>query len=120
MAEIKGLLENQSESVVNVSTVETRPLVDQKPEAMVPREVKNFLQRIEETPTATPTFDPTGQPQLSPSTPTNPKVTLPVTRTSFLDGFKKTVDDVGHWLSIFLFREIKLKKSNVSFKPDDS
>jgi len=120
MAEIKEILENKPESSNNVSPVETRPLVDQKPEAMVPRELKSFLQKIEEVPQATPTFDPSGQPQLSSTTPTNPKIIIPVTRTTFIDGFKKGFDDVGLWLSRFFFREIKLKESNISFKPDDS
>ena len=120
MPEIKDNVELQSESVVVNNSVETRHIVDQKPEAPVPPELRSFLQRIEQSPTANPTFDPTGQPNLSPSVPSNPKIILPVSRTTFVSGFKKRIDDVGNWLSRFIFREIKLKEGDVSFKSDDS
>ncbi len=122
MPEIKESLEKVIESPVVENSVETRQvIVDlKKPEAFVPRELKSFLQKIEEDPVATPTFDPSGQPQLSPINSQNPKINIPITRTTFIDGFKKSFDDVGHWLSVFFFREIKLKESHVSFKPDDS
>ena len=116
MSETKEIINTTPESV----SLKTREIVDQKPEAMVPRELKTLLQKIEESPVPQPTFDPNGQPQLTPVAPTSPKITLPVTRTTFVAGFKKKLNDVGHWLSKFLFREIKLKEGNVTFKPDDS
>lgn len=120
MPELKDNFELKPESVVSSNSVETRHIVDQKIEAPVPYELRSFLQRMEQAPVATPAFDPAGQPVLSPSVPTNPKIILPVTRTTFVSGFKKRIDDVGLWLSKFLFREIKLKEGDISFKPDDS
>lgn len=100
--------------------VKPREIVDRKPGAFVPRELQSFLQKIELDPVSAHSADPNGQPQLSPTAPTNPKIVLPVTRTSFIAGFKNKVDDVSRWLSVFIFREIKLKDGTVSFKSDDS
>lgn len=107
-------------SIENKSLQSREIIVDKKPEAIIPREIQSFLQKIELDPTQQTVINDQNQPQLTPSAPTNPKVTLPVTRTTFIDGFKKKVDDVGLWLSRFLFREIKLKDSNIVFKRHDS
>ena len=58
------------------------------------------------------------QPVLAPVAPTNPKVVLPVTRSTFRLGFKRAIGDAGRWLSVFLFRMIKMKKGEVTFKDD--
>ncbi len=120
MADINETLKSTPEISAETKPVLPREIVDQKKEAPVPPELRSFLQRMEQPPAATPTFDPNGQPQLTPSVSTNPKIVLPITRTTFVSGFKKRIDDVGLWLSKFLFREIKLKEGNISFKPDDS
>ncbi|MFA7301423.1 MAG: hypothetical protein WC069_03880 [Candidatus Shapirobacteria bacterium] len=121
MPEINETLKTTAETVSETNSVKAREvLIDRQPEAFAPRNVESFLQKIEKYPVALPTFDPNGQPQLTPSIPSSPKIILPVTRQTFVDGFKKSFDDVGNWLSRFIFREIKLKDGNVSFKPDDS
>ena len=121
MPEQNEILTTTPELSPENKSVQTRDIIDHhQPEAFVPRELKSFLQKIEDDPTTTPTFDPSGQPQLSPSPSQNPKIVIPITRTTFIDGFKKSFDDVGHWLSVFFFREIKLKESHITFKPDDT
>lgn len=121
MPELNETLKSTPEISPETKSVQSREvLVNRQPEAFAPRAVESFLQKIEKAPVATPTFDPNGQPQLTASPPTNPKVVLPVTRQTFVNGFRKTFDDVGLWLSHFLFREIKLKDGNVTFKSDDS
>lgn len=119
MAEIKETLE-QTPTSPEVASIQSREIIDLLPKSLdtVPRELKSFLQKIEESPIPVAVTNDSGQPQLTP-TPTNPKVVLPVTRKSFVAGFKKKLDDASHWLSAFLFREIKLKEGNVSFKPSD-
>lgn len=111
MPETNEVLKTTPEITAETVDVKPREIIDQKPEAFVPRELQSFLQKIEQDPIATPTPILTSQ---------NPKITIPITRTTFIDGFKKSFNDVGHWLSVFFFREIKLKESHVSFKPDDS
>ena len=88
----------------------------------LPREIKTWMEKVEESSTTNQTFvnDDQGQPILSPSAPVNPKIVLPITRGTFLTGFKKSFQDAGRWLSVFFLRFIKIKKGNVIFKNNDS
>ena len=88
----------------------------------IPREIKTWMEKVEASSSTQPqqVNDDTGQPLLTPVAPQDPKIVLPVTRSTFVGGFKKTFVDAGHWLSIFLFRFIKIKKGNVTFKSDDT
>ncbi|MBI2464621.1 hypothetical protein HYV64_00620 [Candidatus Shapirobacteria bacterium] len=85
----------------------------------VPHEVKSWMQKIEEDPGQMKTVhDDSGQPVLVPTPNQNPKVVLPVTRARFVEGFKKTVNEAGRWLSGFLLKLIKKRKGNVKFKQE--
>jgi len=100
-------------------------LVDLQPKSLdkdtVPREIKTWMQKVEEVAQpSTIVSDDTGQPILQPVAPPAPKLVLPLTRSSFVSGFKKTISEASRWLSIFVFRLIKIKKGNVTFKPDES
>lgn len=88
----------------------------------LPREVKTWMEKVEgATPPQNQLInDAQGQPLLTTTTPQNPKITLPVTKSTFTAGFKKTWDDASHWLSVFVLRFIKIKKGNVIFKSDDT
>lgn len=88
----------------------------------IPREIKNWMEKVEEASSTQPQTvnDASGQPILYPSTPQNPKVTLPITRSVFAKGFKKTWLDAGRWLSVFVWRIMKIKKGNFKFKDDDT
>lgn len=106
---------------IETNTTKTeRPIVDLSQEQVtVPREVKTWMEKLEETsqvPQVTITDDKTGQPIMTPAAPSNPVVTLPVSKRVFSGGFKKTVNDTGRWLSTFIFRMIKIKKGKVKFK----
>ena len=88
----------------------------------VPREIKTWMEKVEQASSSQPQTvnDASGQPLLTPIAPQDPKVTLPVTRNTFISGFKKTWLDAGRWLSVFLLRFIKQKKGGVTFKSDDT
>lgn len=88
----------------------------------IPREVKTWMEKLEQASNSQPqdVNDDAGQPLLTPVSPVNPKIALPVTRSTFVSGFKKTWLEAGRWLSVFLFRFIKIKKGNVTFKTDDT
>lgn len=88
----------------------------------VPREVKTWLEKVEQASSSQPQSvnDDNGQPLLTPVSPVDPKIILPVTRQTFSSGFKKTWLDAGRWLSVFLLRFIKIKKGDVKFKADDT
>jgi len=86
----------------------------------IPREVKTWMEKFEisEKDDTTVVDDSTGQTVLSSSSPANTKITLPVDRQDFTDGFTKPISDVGRWLSEFVFRFIKIKEGNVKFKEE--
>jgi hypothetical protein len=88
----------------------------------IPREIKTWMEKVEQASSTQPqqVNDAGGQPLLTPVASQNPKIVLPVTRTTFLGGFKKTVLDAGRWLSVFLFRFIKMKQGNVIFKSNNA
>jgi len=88
----------------------------------IPREIKTWMEKVEASSTTQPqqVNDDSGQPILTPISPQNPKIILPITRSTFVNGFKKTFADAGRWLSVFFFRLIKIKKGNVTFKSDDT
>jgi len=90
-------------------------------EAFVPREIKTWLEKIEEAQTTT-VKDDKGNLVL---TPTNPPIGgqvkstgLPITQTTFIHNLKKKVSEAGRWLATFVLRLIKMKKGNVQFKEE--
>jgi hypothetical protein len=119
MPEVKERKENLSQTLTAKEAVKPRLIdVDSAKETLVPREIKSWMEKVEEAATAAPQVnDDIGQPLLTSSPPSSPKVTIPVTRSTFLAGFQKTISDAGHWLSRFILRLIKIKKGQVIFKP---
>ena len=92
--------------------------LDSGREGLVPREIKTWMEKVEEAGGFGPQVnDNNGQPLLTSSPPPSPKVTLPITRSSFLAGFQKTISDAGRWLSVFVLRFIKKNQGQVTFKP---
>ena len=120
MPEINEVLKTTPEVSIESQPVSTGEIINRQPEAKVPAGLETFLQRIEKDPTQQSVVNDANQPQLTPANFQNPKIIIPITRTTFVSGFKKSFDNVGLWLSHFFFREIKLKDSHVFFKPDDS
>ena len=88
----------------------------------IPREVKTWMEKVEQATSSQPqqVNDASGQPLLTPTAPQDPKVTLPVTQGTFARGFKKTWLDAGRWLSVFVWRLMKINKGNFKFKSDDT
>lgn len=86
----------------------------------VPREISTWLEKVEKMATDDPQIitDDQGQPVLTPSAPVNPKIVLPVTKSVFISGFKKSIQEAGRWLSVFLLRLIKKKDGQITFKSD--
>ncbi len=102
--------------------VKIRDLEDET-EVRLPSNVEGWIEKVEkasETGQKTITDDKTGQTILGPAAPTNPVLVLPVTRSVFAAGLKKTVSDAGRWLSVFVLRVIKKNKGKVKFKKNDN
>jgi len=88
-------------------------------EAPLPREVKTWMEKFEQDPIQKVINDDrTGQPIMTPSAPVDPRIQLPVTRGTFTSGFGKAISDAGKWLSVFIFRVIKINKGKVKFKDE--
>lgn len=85
---------------------------------VVRQDVKKWIEKIEEDMTTQVVNDISGQPILQPAAPQNPKIQLPITRKTFVNGFTKKMEAAGRWLSAFILRFIKIKKGEVKFKTD--
>lgn len=84
-----------------------------------PPEIRRWIEKIEQDPTQQKIVnDINGQPLLQTTTPSDPKIVLPITRPKFIVGFKKKVDEAGRWLSTFVLRLIKIKGGKVKFKKE--
>jgi hypothetical protein len=107
MAEMKERLEQKTEGIVDLEELKR---------VEVPPGVETWMRKVEqastkqagETGIATPIL--VGQ--------TSPKVVVPITRQGFAIGFRKKISEAGRWLSAFIFRLIKIKKSEVEFKEE--
>jgi len=114
MAETKEKLIKTSEEIQNkeIGLTEIRKNTEK-----VEPEIRRWIERIEDDPTKMKTVnDINGQPLLTPAASQKPVIVLPITRSKFIAGFKKTVDNAGRWLSTFIFRLIKIKDGKVKFK----
>ncbi|MFA5828738.1 MAG: hypothetical protein WC841_05275 [Candidatus Shapirobacteria bacterium] len=101
----------QETRMVDVETAARAPL---------PREVESWMEKVEKDQTVQKIVndDRTGQPVMTPTAPTDPVIQLPITRGTFAAGFGKAISDAGRWLSVFIFRVIKIKKGKVKFKDE--
>lgn len=114
MAENKEVLNQSPETVVN----KTEGLTDLQSREELPKELRPWIERIENNPQPQVVNDVNNQPLLQTTVPTKPKIVLPITRQEFVAGFKKKVDEAGRWLSTFILKLIKAKDGDVEFKKD--
>ena len=90
-------------------------------EAFVPREVKGWLEKVEEETNnlQKTNTDATGIEDVLIDIKNQPvKITLPTTKKTFASGFNKTFSEAGRWLSEFVFKLIKKEKGNVKFNEE--
>jgi len=88
-------------------------------EVIVPREVRSWMEKVEEDPSLNnQKINGDDDSILQTIAPTVTKIVLPTDRNNFSEGFNKTMDDAGRWLSEFVFRLIKKNKGNVKFKEE--
>ena len=125
MAEIKErLIDNQneqvSERIEKQNEKQIEGLVDLKKDIIIPREVQSWMEKVEQDPTISIQNQVKGDDDsvLQPITPAVIKVTLPTSKRVFSEGFNKTVEDAGRWLSEFVFRLVKKNKGNVKFNEE--
>lgn len=121
MPEIKEVVNQPETSQPSVEVRKTTPdIVDLKQEALVPREVKSWMERLEEDPSLNQNNNQKAQGDddsvLQPISSTQTKITLPTDKTTFTNGFSKPVNSAWRWLSEFVLRIIKKNQGNVKFK----
>lgn len=119
MAENKERLGIENEKLVE-KPIEGMVDLEKNREAVVPREVKNWMEKVEEEPKTNPQGQKTGDDDsiLQPIATAVTKITLPTSKKTFSTGFSKTVGEAGRWLSEFVFRLIKKNKGNVKFNEE--
>jgi hypothetical protein len=122
MPEIKEITDNHEIPQTPVETKNIIPEVtDLKQEAPVPREVKTWMEKLEEDPSLNQNNSNSqgdDDSVLKPIAPAVTKITLPTNRTSFTGGFSKPVDEAWRWLSEFILRIIKKNQGRVKFKEE--
>lgn len=114
-------MSENKERLITPEEQQSKPevMVDLQSREPVNKEVDSWMKKIENEDAQIKTVnDAAGQPLLTPTTPVNPKIILPVTRQKFIAGFKKKMDEAGRWLSTFILRLIKVKDGDVEFKKD--
>jgi len=118
----KGLINNSIEQNSEQFQKPIEGMVDLKKneEAFVPREVKTWMEKVEEDTDLNNPSQQTGDDDsvLQPIAPAVIKLTLPTTKKTFSSGFNKTFSEAGRWLSEFVFRLIKKEKGNVKFNEE--
>lgn len=121
MPEIKEVVNPSEKPQPSVEVRKTTPdIVDLKQEAPVPREVKSWMEKLEEDPTLRQNNNQGNQTNddsvLAPISSTPTKITLPTDKSTFTNGFSKPVSSAWRWLSEFVLRIIKKSQGNVKFK----
>ena len=120
MPEIKEGVNTVETPQVSVETRKTTPdIVDLKQEAPLPREVKSWMEKLEEDPIMrqnSQNSQTNDDSALKPISSTSTKITLPTDKTTFTGGFSRPVNSAWRWLSEFILRIIKKNKGNVKFK----
>ena len=120
MAENNEILQNNRNEQIggqferkNEKSTET--IVDLKKDVIIPREVENWLKKVEQDPDLNRQDPNNDDSALQSIATTVTKITLPIDKKKFSTGFTKTVGDAGRWLSEFVFRLIKKNKGNIKF-----
>ena len=110
MAENKEriIIENKNEQTEK--PIEGMVDLEKNREVIVPREVQNWMEKVEQDPYLTSQNGNNDDAILQPIATTVTKITLPTNKKVFSQGFNKTVSDAGRWLSEFVFRLIKKNK----------
>ena len=96
-------------------------MVDLREDVTVPREVKTWMEKLEEDPSLNQDdskMQGDDDSVLKPIATTVTKITLPTNRTSFTHGFAKPVTHAWRWLSEFVLRIIKKNEGKVKFKEE--
>ncbi|HOZ81126.1 MAG TPA: hypothetical protein PK370_02815 [Candidatus Woesebacteria bacterium] len=91
-------------------------LVDLRKSSEVPKEVKTWMQKVEEAPSAPTQINQTAS--NDDFKIAKPKIKLPIGKKRFAAGFKSPVSTAARWLSVFILRLIKINEARVKFEDE--
>lgn len=96
---------------------EKYPVIDAEPNPEVAKEIQSYVEKVEkEQFLAQPITDDYGQPLVSPPTPQQPKIVLPLTQNQYLLGFKQKVTESIRWLVTWCGRLLKILGNRADFR----
>ncbi len=103
--------------------VENTGIIDlqKEKEVPIPREVKNWMEKVEEDLTLKQNNQGTKSDDdlvLQPVATTVTKITLPSDKKTFTIGFTKPIDEAWRWLSEFILKIIKKNQGRVKFREE--
>ncbi len=102
------------------SETEKYPVVEES-EPKIDKEVEPLIHKLEqEIYLAKPVTDDYGQPIVSPPSSQNPKITLPVTKSTFSFGLTQKISDSIRWLAEWCLRLIKIFGNQAVFREEQN
>ena len=124
MSENKEVVIGQNTEIQNNNSLKNETLkpdlidLNKDKEPVVPREVKTWMQKLEEDPDVNNPSQNNDDNGLQSISPAVTKISLPTDRKTFTDGFSKPMDQAWRWLSEFVLRIVKQSKGRVKFKEE--
>jgi len=94
------------------------PVVEEG-EPQISKEIEPLVQKLEkEIYLSKPITDDYGQPLVSPPAPQNPKITLPVTKSTYAFGLAQGITESVRWLAEWCLRIIKIFGPRAIFREE--
>lgn len=99
------------------SEEEKFPVTETEKEPRVDKEIEPLIHKLEKDISLTkPIVDNYGQPLISPPTPQQPKIILPITQKTFTYGLTQKVSQSIRWLAEWCFRLLKIFGARATFR----
>jgi len=110
----------EKERIEITKTPEGKQKLVRRSEAVIPKEIENWLEKIEkgeDLQLVKPvTDDNAGQVLVTSAAAKSQRITLPMDKKSFVYGLSQGISEAIRWLSEFCLKLIKMKPDQVQFK----
>lgn len=93
------------------------PVVDAEPSPKIEKEIVAYIEKVErEQFLQKPITDDFGQPLVSPPSPQQPKIVLPITKNQYYFGLTQKITESIRWLTTWCGRLIKIFGTRIIFR----
>lgn len=93
------------------------PVTQQEMEPSIDKEIEPLVEKLEkEIYLSKPVTDDSGAPLVSASSPQQPTIVLPVTKTAYFYGLTQKVTESIRWLTEWCLRLVKIFGERISFR----